>query len=337
MKKLSLLNKIIYLVNNILALLLLLGILLPFISPKSFPILSVISLAVPLIIFTHILFILYWVLVGLKKQLFLSVVCVLLTIIFSYFPYKFFGNKNDINESLSVMSYNVHIFNVYGPLKKKDIPDKISKFVKENNPDIITFQEFANNKKDFSDLPYRYIESIGKRNFGQAIFSKYRIINKGSLEFENSSNNGIFVDLIIQKDTIRIYNIHLESFGLKISNVGLNEKDSKRLFRRLSTSFIKQQEQVEKFLEHKARCKYKFIICGDFNNTSYSWAYRKIKGNLQDSFLEAGSGFGKTYSFQNYPLRIDFILFDNNLKVNEHRNFNEKLSDHEPIMAKISK
>ena len=31
----------------------------------------------------------------------------------------------------------------------------------------------------------------------------------------------------------------------------------------------------------------KTIVCGDFNNTAYSWAYRKIKGDLNDTFLVA--------------------------------------------------
>ena len=108
------------------------------------------------------------------------------------------------------------------------------------------------------------------------------------------------------------------------------------MIRRLSRSFVKQEGQVEKFLENKNNCDHKIIICGDFNNTSYSWTYRKIKGDFNDSYLSSGSGFGETYPFHKYPLRIDFILTDKRFKINDHRNFNITLSDHEPIIAEIN-
>lgn len=336
MKKLSLLNKIIYLINNVFALLLLLSIVIKFIQPKSFPLISVLSLTVPILIFTHIIFIIYWIISGVKKQLLLSAICILLTIFFSYFPYKFNGKVIKGEDSITIMNYNVHLFNVYGSLDNENIPLKIADFVRLNNPDIVAFQEYADDEINLFDFPYKYIELGTKKKFGQAIFSKYRIINKGSLHFENSSNNAIFIDIVKQNDTLRVYNIHLESFGIKANNINLTEKDSKRLLYRLSTSFVKQQAQVEKFISHSETCKYKIIACGDLNNTAYSWAYRNIRGNYKDTFLEAGKGFGKTYSFAKYPLRIDFILVDEKIKVYEHQNFDVKLSDHEPILAKLS-
>lgn len=336
MKKLSLLNKIIYLINNIFAVLLLLSIAVPFIQPKSFPLISVLSLAVPILIFVHIIFIAYWILSGVKKQFLLSSICILLTIIFSYFPYKFNSNTKKDDNSFTILSYNVHLFNIYGPLETENIPLKISSLISRNKPDIVTFQEYADDQLDLLDFPYSHIVTGTKKNFGQAIFSKYPIINKGSLDFLNSSNNAIFVDIIKEQDTLRIYNLHLESFGIKVDRINLNEKDSKRLLHRLSSSFVKQQRQVENLLRHRENCKYKIISCGDLNNTAYSWAYHNIKGDSKDTFFESGKGFGGTYPFQRYPLRIDFILVDDKIEVNEHQNFSVKLSDHEPILAKIS-
>jgi len=89
-------------------------------------------------------------------------------------------------------------------------------------------------------------------------------------------------------------------------------------------------------MEHRKACPYKIIISGDFNNTAFSWAYSKLKSDLNDTFIEAGKGFGKTYSFNNYPLRIDFILADSYFKINEHINYEVKLSDHEPVMARFT-
>lgn len=340
MKNLSFLNKIIFLINNIFALLFIASFALPYILPKSFPLLSVLSLAVPFLIIIHVLFILYWWLTGFKKQFLLSAVCIILAITFSFFPYKFKEKKVISGSQIKVMNFNVRLFNRYQWIDDKSIPSKISEFIKQQNPDIITFQEYFPTKEFSLDYPYKYVQLIkGKKNdFGQAIYSKFQIVNKGSLDFKNSSNNAIFVDIIKNSDTIRVYNIHLESLGIKAENVDLADLDetkSKKLLQRLSASFIKQQTQVEQFLNHKNNCTYKIIISGDFNNTAYSWAYHKIKGDLKDTFLEAGKGFGKTFSFNRYPLRIDFILVDKKFNVNQHQSFDINLSDHEPIQATL--
>ena len=60
-----------------------------------------------------------------------------------------------------------------------------------------------------------------------------------------------------------------------------------------------------------------------------------MKNDLQDSFLEAGNGFGKTYEFKNFPLRIDYIFADKDMKIINHKNYKEKFSDHYPVSATI--
>jgi len=340
LKNLSFLNKAIFFINNIFALLFVASFILPYVSPISFPLLSILSLAVPLLIFIHVIFIVYWWIIGVKKQFFLSAFCIVLAIAFSYFPYKFSGKNVISGNSFSVMNFNVRLFNRYHWIDHKNIPANFLKFIDQTEPDILTIQEYYPSEDLSLDYPYKYIfYKNDKKDFGQAIYSKYKIINKGSLDFENSSNNAIFIDVIKNSDTIRVYNLHLESLGIKERNIelaGMDENESKKIIKRLEAAFIKQQAQVEQFIEHKNSCNYKVIICGDFNNTAYSWAYHHVKGDFKDTFLEAGKGFGKTYSFLKYPLRIDFILVDEKFKVNHHQNFNKDLSDHEPILARLS-
>ena len=339
MKDLKPWHKLIFLVNNLFALLFLASFALPYVSPKSFPSLSMLSLAVPLIVFIHMAFVLYWWLVGFKRQFLLSFFCLLLAVGFSYFPYKFKDRTVVSGNSISVMSYNVRIFNRYEWIEDPEVPQKIGRFVREKNPDLLALQEYSPLEDIASGYDYKYEEVKGKRPYGMGIFSKYPIIRTGNLDFENSSNNAIFADVLISSDTVRVYNVHLESFGIKTDSLnitGMNEQGSRRLIKRLKGSFVKQQAQVEKLQEHQLNCPYPIVLCGDFNNTYYSWAYHNLKNDLKDSFVEAGKGFGKTYSLNGYPLRIDFVLPDPGFQVNEHKNFEIGLSDHEPILVRLS-
>ena len=97
-----------------------------------------------------------------------------------------------------------------------------------------------------------------------------------------------------------------------------------------------QQLQTELFLKHKNKCNYKTIVCGDFNNTAFSYVYRAVKGDMTDTFKEAGNGFGRTYNFKFFPMRIDFIFADPAFKVNGFKTYDVEYSDHFPIMAKVS-
>ena len=88
-------------------------------------------------------------------------------------------------------------------------------------------------------------------------------------------------------------------------------------------------------MKHEKQWLGKKIICGDFNNTTFSWVYRNIGKNKKDAFIEAGKGFGKTFDFW-FPLRIDFILTDNTIEINHFKTFDVAYSDHFPILARIN-
>ncbi len=338
MKKLSFVNKIIFIINSILVLLLLLSYLLPYVAPKNFVFLSVLSLAVPLLIILNALFMLYWLLKA-KKQLLLSGLVLLLGYSYVASLYKFSSSKNVENSNdLSIMNYNVRLFNLYNWIDSDSVEQGIVKLIKKENPDVVSFQEYHPHKRvDLSPYKYKYEKLSGNRvQYGQAIFSKYPMTDSGSVEFKNTANNAIYVDIVKGSDTIRVYNVHLQSLRIDANVENLKTENSEKLFKKAGETFKMQQEQAELFIEHKKKSPYKMVICGDFNNTAYSYVYKKIKGNLKDGFEEAGNGFGRTFDFKYFPVRIDFILVDQDFEVNSFKVFKEKLSDHYPIRAKIS-
>tara|TARA_R110000868_G_scaffold326890_2_gene587893 strand:+ start:2607 stop:3632 length:1026 start_codon:yes stop_codon:yes gene_type:complete len=338
MKKQSSINKIIYYSNVVVAVLLLFSFALPFLPPKTFLVLSVLNLGVPFLILLNVLFFLYW-LVKLNKQFILS----LFVLLIGYFSfgslYKFSTSTKIENDgNFKVMNYNVRLFNLYDWISEKNVETKIVNFIKTQAPDILSIQEYHPHKNiDLSFFKYKFEKLSGKKvKYGQAIFSKFPIINSGSIEFPDTPNNAIFVDIVKQNDTIRIYNVHLESLRINTKIESLKNEDSELLFNRVGTTFKMQQFQTELFLMHKKQCKYKMVICGDFNNTAFSYVYRKIKGNLNDTFKEAGNGFGRTYDFKFFPVRIDFIFADKGFSVNGFKTYDEHYSDHYPISATLS-
>lgn len=335
MKNLKFTEKLMYVINAFVATMLLLSYVLPYFPPNKFALLSVLSLGVPFLILTNVLFFIYW-LIKLKKQFILSLV----VLIIGYFTlgsfYKFTSSgalpgKTD----LSVMSYNVRLFNLYNWIPEKGIETKIVDFIKSKAPDVLSLQEYHPHKNiNLSFYKYKFEKLSGKKmRYGQAIFSQYPIINSGSVEFPNTGNNAIFIDIVRDKDTLRIYNVHLQSHRIDADFGNLTKEDSQWIFKRVEQTFKMQQAQSELFLEHKNACPYKMIICGDFNNSAFSYVYKEIKGDLKDAFQMAGNGFGRTYDFKFFPVRIDFIFSQKDFEVTYFKTFDNKYSDHYPLFA----
>jgi endonuclease/exonuclease/phosphatase family metal-dependent hydrolase len=319
---------------------------LPFLAPNIFPFLSVLTLFMPLFFILNGLFFLYWGF-QFKKRMILSGLVLLMGITFINKFYKFSAKEYPENEKdFTVMSYNVRLLNVFKWLDRDDVPSQILSFINDQNPDILCIQEFSNSADiDLKVYRHKYILMEGNQiKTAQAIFSKFPIINQGNIAFPNSNNNVVFADIKKGKDIIRVYNMHLQS--IKISpdvneineNIdAINQGKSQRLFNRISKAFKQQQQQAEIIKEHKKDCPYPIIICGDMNNSAFSYVYRNIKGKLKDSFEEAGTGFGATYKFRYYPARIDYIFADDEMTVKKFESFSEfENSDHYPIMASLS-
>ena len=339
----SFISKTMLFFNVVVAFTTLMAYLLPFLAPKWFPFLSVLTLFLPFFLVVNLMFFMYWLL-QFKKYIFVSGLVLLLGITFIN---KFYNLKPTTlpksEKEFTIMSYNVRLFNKFNWNKKANIPTKIAEFVTEKNPDILCVQEYSNlEKTQFSNYKYKNVFKEGKNIIvGNAIFSKYKIIDKGVINFPNSTNNAVYVDIIKDKDTLRIYSMHLQS--IKISTdieeeeiQKMNESKTKYIFRKISSAFTKQQEQALLLKQHYTDCKYKKIICGDMNNSAFSFVYRTIKGSMQDAFESNGEGFGKTYNFKYYPARIDYIFADKNIQINSFETLNDFYnSDHFPLISRL--
>ncbi len=334
MKKLNPFNVLIKFINSIVALCLLTAILIKYISPSNYTFTVFLSLSTPVLILLNSAFAIYWI-VQLKRPFLISTLALLLSFNTIQDFYGFQPQKIMLRNDLKIMSYNVRMFNIFKWIKSDSIKQNILGLIKKTSPDVLCLQEYYPNKKLGNMYSYSYKKtSVKKTTFGQAIFSKYRIIKSGSLDFTKSNNNAIYADIVRKKDTFRVYNVHLESLRINPKKENFGQKNAKKLRLRMETSFKKQGQQVKKLLKHQQKCPYPIIICGDFNNNAFSWAYHQLKKEKKDAFTAAGVGFGKTYDYV-FPLRIDFILSDKNIKVNNFKTYQKKFSDHFPIMARL--
>lgn len=345
MKNLSRFNKVMYFFNIVLTVLTFLAYVLPFLAPKFFPFLSVLTLVLPLFLIVNGLFFIYWIL-QLKRQMILSGIVLVLGITFVNKFYKFSSTEQLREEKdFVVMSYNVRLFNLFQWIERESVKDEMKSFIDEQNPDILCIQEYSETANvDLRVYKHKFIFMQGNKiKSGQAIFSKFPIIDQGNIEFPESDNLIVYADIRKGSDTIRVYNMHLQSIKISpdVSEMQehvetIDQQKSQMVFKRIGQAFTKQQLQAEILMKHKKECNYPMIICGDMNNSAFSYVYRSIKGNLNDCFEEAGKGFGETYNFKYYPARIDYIFADKSMKVKSFQNFPQfKNSDHYPIVTRL--
>ena len=96
-------------------------------------------------------------------------------------------------------------------------------------------------------------------------------------------------------------------------------------------SSTKYRVLIGPFNDIKNLNEYPEIICTDLNNNAFSKSYLNLSRGRKDSFLEKGEGFGATYNFLKFPLRIDFIMSSPKINILSYKTHKVNLSDHKPI------
>ncbi len=361
-RKISFFTRIILILNLLAVFGIFLAYLSSYIPPASFSMLPFAGLAYPYILVLNLIFILFW-LISKKRFALISIVAILL-------GWSQMGRLVRINSSsvenpgiqrTKVLSYNIQNFLNVNAANTKYVNDfsnekNIIEFIKTQNADIVCLQEmlydrdnintFINDLGNAFNCPNYYYENYytsKKKVDGVATFTRYKIINEGNLKFEDKSM-GIFNDLIIKNDTVRVYNLHLASIHLIkedyefISDISNNEENenfkvkTRNILSKLKRAYLKRGRQANEVAENISACPYPVIICGDLNDTPVSYVYEKVSGNLKDAFVQSGSGFGATYAGDNFPsLRIDYIFYDEKYNSSDFKRHKIFLSDHFPI------
>lgn len=208
---------------------------------------------------------------------------------------------------------------------------EISDWIDSLNTDIICLQEVTDQANLTRILSGYQSFFSGKTNpdystLGVIILSRFPIVNSGSIEFAfNSYNRSAWADIALGKDTIRVLSIHLKSYNFKdyrgwekITNMR-NALQARSYHAQLLTGFIQNSP-------------YPVILSGDFNETSHSYVYQKLKTSLNNTFEHAGKFYQHSFKLGPLPFRIDHIFADARFNVLEYTtHYKCHWSDHYPI------
>lgn len=356
-KKLSTLGKAVAITNLLVAIPVILAYLATNVSPEKQWFYAFFGLAFPAFLFLNIAFLVIW---AVRRHVMVLLPLIVLLVGFgkmkSYFSLHLFAS-NDIEKGIKVMTFNVQNFDLYNWSHNISSRDSIMAMLKKHAPDIVCFQEFySEDKGEFNNelilrktgYPHQYFKKNlslkGGKHFGLAIASKFPIVKAGKYDFPNSKNHGcIYTDLLNGDDTIRLFNVHLQSIHFqaddyayidKVANTqNPDVKSSRRILSKLKHGFIKRASQADIVADAIGSSPYPVVVCGDLNDTPISYAYHQVSKGLKDAFLRKGWGVGRTYAGNIEGLRIDYVFLSKHFSVNGFRIIKKRLSDHFPVLC----
>ncbi|MBR1631768.1 MAG: endonuclease/exonuclease/phosphatase family protein, partial [Paludibacteraceae bacterium] len=271
------------------------------VSPETWILPAYFGLIFPVLLLLDVLCILLWIPFNKKWSL-----IPLFGLLISFFPVRNtlgtpFGNTDypDDTHRLNVLTYNI--------LGYKNLSRDNTEFFDALNAmdaDLICMQEFAVATESGRALqtetevcrrleryPYHYIHYALRSKYlssGTAIFSKHPIIAHQVI-FSSRFNSASWADIVVDADTIRIFNCHLESNQFSVNDYDLKdelaEKDvtdaavdyASRIAVKMKPAYIMRAQQADSIMHAIEATSRPAIVCGDFNDVPVGYAYSTIR------------------------------------------------------------
>ncbi|MCF0190640.1 MAG: endonuclease/exonuclease/phosphatase family protein, partial [Marinilabiliaceae bacterium] len=233
-----------------------------------------------------------------------------------------------MENQLKVLSFNAHVFSMC------DV-DKVESFLLDVDADILCMQEYVNGNTKFLEQLKQHYEYCAFGFYGggkichtgnqQVVFSHYPLqLVDTRLDWDLGSVCQC-VDIHISKDnTVRLYNCHLASTGIKVESTGSvpdiyaqkrkadsgKKEQLKDVYFKMFGGYLKRQHQVEAIVNLVNATEMPMMLVGDCNDYPISYTYQTIKkSGLTDSFMDKGRGIGNTFNGDLPPLRIDYVWY----------------------------
>ncbi len=342
-------------VNILLVILLVLAYLSIYINPATVAFPALFGLAYPYIAAANLVMVIIWMLF---RRWYALISALALAAGFGYIHnfIRFTNQGREEHHDLKLMSYNIRLFNFYES-SETNTHSKMLQLLRKEDPGILCIQEYfvkgdpAVGERKLKEglggklyTHFKLIKSGTASRYGIVTVSRYPIIHRGDVVHPGSSSMTIYSDIVVDSDTFRVYNNHLQSFRLRrvegnlLSEIAGEEKGSSMdnisgIYRSLKQGFASRALQVDRVRRHMESSPYPVIVVGDFNDTPVSYTYHVMRRGMNDAFVEAGYGAGFTYSGKYPPNRIDYILYSDGIDCTDFDIVKVRYSDHYPIIA----
>lgn len=304
---------------------------------------SVLGLAFPVVLLLNIFFVPLWLALRWRYVVIpLLGITLVAGYVLDYFPLSPI-TRDTQTDSLRIVSWNVKGFSVVG--------DQMERLVSEFcswDADIVCIQEFVDNPN--AQRLSAAADSIGYTRIVSAercVFTRLPVLDTLTLDMPTALSNGaICVDLAYGGDTIKLFNLHLESNfidkkdrtdGLEAFDSGQKRKFLLKMWKlwdklAISTRTRAQQVHVLTHLLDSMPVQQRVILCGDFNDIPISYSYQQINRYLLNAYRQVGNGIGISYNDPLFPVRIDHLFhtphwYAQRVWIEDHC----KYSDHNPL------
>lgn len=278
------------------------------------------------------------------------------------------GEKADQDKVVSIMTYNIAAYDSASfPLERQE---RLMELIKQEKPDIVCFQEMSFEtlrmikpqldsiygpcevlKGDNQMWRLRFYSHLPLRNFsrhkceGEFDTSDLADEEKRMIEQSQKQMGVMSAEFEVEPGKwIKLYSGQLRSSAYStarrsmdedaswISGLGLywrNYKVGKRIR-------DYEAENVRRFVDEARADGMPVIVAGDLNEWCGSDCLNTLMGkDLKDAWSEGGRGFGWTYFGWGLRLRLDHILYSDDLELVDVKVIDSDLSDHKPLMARF--
>ena len=322
--------------------------------------LSVLGLAYPVALGATVMLMVVW----LCMRLWQLALIPLLAIIASWGPLTTFSPLNftgrDVAEADSTRTFRVLTYNVMNFTDNTGVrhtPNRTIQYILDCDADIVCLQEAAQ-EHNFEKVEYvsEMLEVIRekypyyhKHRSDVVLLSKYPIVSEVDSVYFDNHIRSVGWDVAMPGDTVRVYSCHLESIGLtqtdkhlyrqltKLQNMSsTSDLDEVRgtLVTKLARAYRCRSLQARLLRDQIEATDRPVILCGDFNDTPGSFAYRTIMGDdMRDAYAERALGPTITYHCNRFYFRIDHILYRGNFDAVKIERGSLDASDHYPLVA----
>ena len=314
-----------------------------YISPEKSGALSVVALGAPVIYLLDIVVMFYWVM---RWRWYRAVVMMVVVIAGLFYMPRYYKFEIDRKYETSYVERRFTKVMTYNLLEGE--AEGLVQFVNKHNPDILCLQEMVTDGENWSALTEKYKSTykplVAKE--GNQILSKFRIVRSGNIA-DLQRRNGVWADLKVKDDTIRVVSLCLQSMVRRQENTkcveeseyirdSVQEGKLSTIITRLVDDNRQRATQAEIIAEFLKGSPYRTIVCGGFNDVPLSYTYNCIAKGFDDTFSKMADGMVCTYKMRYPLLRIDNILVSPSVEVVSYEVDNKvKYSDHYPVISRV--